>query len=127
MNADGVPRLKGSAISSSLVNARRQLRAWGGRYVGETYTLIILAALVGVGGGLGDMARLLQQKGLSDYPVIDDDQVLRGIVTFQDIRSVIMRADPHSMLIAVDLMQEDPPVIEARASLLEALRRRTTS
>ena len=33
----------------------------------------------------------------------------------------MMRDDLYSMLIAVDLMQDDPPVVKADASLLEAL------
>ncbi len=70
---------------------------------------------------LGEITRLLQQNDLTDYPVIDDDQTLRGVVSFQDVRSVMMRDDLYSMLIAVDLMQHDPPVVRVDASLLEAL------
>ena len=70
---------------------------------------------------LGEIIRLLQQNDLTDYPVVDGDQVLCGVVSFQDVRSVMMRDDLYSMLIAADFMQDDPPVVKAEASLLEAL------
>lgn len=76
---------------------------------------------VSVDTPLGKIVQLLQQGELTDFPVIDSDQTLRGIVTFQDIRSVMMKSELYSFLIAADFMKADPPAVRADSSLLDAL------
>ena len=76
---------------------------------------------VGVDTPLGKIVQLLQQGELTDFPVIDSDQTLRGIVTFQDIRSVMMKSELYSFLIAADFMKADPLAVRADSSLLDAL------
>ena len=76
---------------------------------------------VRLGTQLGEITRSLQQSDQTDFPVVDGDSVLRGVVTFQDIRSVMMRDELYSVIIAIDIMRTDVPAIRADATLLEAL------
>lgn len=70
---------------------------------------------------LGEMVSLLKNSGLTDFPVIDDDGNLKGVVSFQDIREVITEFDLYPVLIAADAIGEDVPSVRVDASLAEAL------
>ena len=74
------------------------------------------------GTSLGEIVDLLQQSEFTDFPVIENGQVLRGLVSFQDIRPVITRDELYSLLIAADFMCGDPPTIREGDSLLDALK-----
>jgi CIC family chloride channel protein len=70
---------------------------------------------------LGEMVALLKNSGLTDFPVIDDDGTLKGVVSFQDIREVLTDSDLYSVLIAADAIGEYVPSVCVDASLSEAL------
>lgn len=74
-----------------------------------------------LGTRFGEIAQLLRHSDQTDFPVVDGNRELRGVVAFQDIRSVMMREELYSVLIAVDIMRTDSPAIHADTSLLEAL------
>lgn len=70
---------------------------------------------------LGEMVALLKLRGLTDFPVVDDEGNLKGVVSFQDIREVITEADLYPVLIAEDAIGEEVPAVGVDASLTEAL------
>lgn len=70
---------------------------------------------------LGEIVSLLQHSELTDFPVVDDNSTLKGVVSFHDIRSVMMDNDLYPLLIAADVIGPDPPAVEENASLSEAL------
>jgi len=70
---------------------------------------------------LGEIVSLLQHSELTDFPVVGEESELRGVVSFQDIRSVMMDNDLYPLLIAADVIGPDPPTITADAPLSEAL------
>lgn len=70
---------------------------------------------------LGEIVSLLQHSELTDFPVVNDDSSLTGIVSFQDIRSVMMDEDLYPLLIAADVIGPDPPAVTEYAPLSEAM------
>ena len=76
---------------------------------------------VSMNTSLGDVVHLLEEDGYTDFPVVDNGGDLRGVVSFHDIRPVMMRGELHPLLLAVDMMREDAPAVTSDASLLEAL------
>jgi len=76
---------------------------------------------VRVDTSLGEIVRLLQRSDLTDFPVVDQEGRLKGVVSFRNIRAVMMENDLYFLLIAADAMTVDSPEVIANASLLEAL------
>ena len=70
---------------------------------------------------LGEITNIFQNGTQMDFPVIDEDDQLQGIISLAEIRPVMMQDDLYSLLIASDMMQPDPPYIEIEAPLLDAL------
>ncbi|MDA0710963.1 MAG: CBS domain-containing protein [bacterium] len=70
---------------------------------------------------LGEMVSLLKNGGLTDFPVVDDNGNLKGVVSFQDIREVLTESDLYPVLIAEDAIAEALPFVCVDASLAEAL------
>ncbi len=70
---------------------------------------------------LGQVATLLQHGESVDFPVVDKVGSLQGVISFQDIRSVMMDTDLYSLLIAADAMNSDSECVEADAPLSRAL------
>ena len=70
---------------------------------------------------LGEIVSLLQRSELTDFPVVDDEGRLRGVVSFQDIRSVMMEDDLYPLLIAADVINGHSTYVTADASLSRAL------
>ena len=70
---------------------------------------------------LGEVAVLLQHGESVYFPVVDKVGSLQVVISFQDIRSVMMDTDLYSLLIAADAMNPDSQCIEADASLSRAL------
>lgn len=70
---------------------------------------------------LGEMVSMLKNRGLTDFPVVDDDGNLKGVVSFENIREVITEFDLYPVLIAADAIGDDVPAVGADASLTEAL------
>ncbi len=70
---------------------------------------------------LWEISAIFQNSNLVDFPVVDEENILQGIISLAEIRPVVMQDDLYSLLIADDMMQPDPPYIEMDAPLLEAL------
>lgn len=70
---------------------------------------------------LGEISAIFQNSNLVDFPIVDEENRLQGIISLAEIRPVVMQDDLYSLLIADDMMQPDPPFIEMDAPLLEAL------
>lgn len=70
---------------------------------------------------LGEIVTLLQHSEFTDFPVVEADGVLRGVVSFQDIRSVMREHEIYSLIIAEDVIGGEPPSVQADATLSQAL------
>ena len=70
---------------------------------------------------LGDIVALLQNGELTDFPVVDDAGDLQGIVSFQDIRSVMGESEVYPLLIAADAMNGESPSVGMNATLTQAM------
>jgi CIC family chloride channel protein len=70
---------------------------------------------------LGEIVSLLKSGNLTDFPVVDDDGNLKGMVSFQDIKEVITDTDLYPFLVAADAVTGNTPTVEENASLTEAL------
>jgi len=70
---------------------------------------------------LGEITSIFQNGTQMDFPVIDEDSRLHGIISLAEIRPVMMQEDLYSLLIAADMMKPDPPFIEVGDCLLDAL------
>lgn len=70
---------------------------------------------------LGEIVSLLQKSDLTDFPVVDEAYRVHGIVSFRDIRGVIMENDLYRLLIAANVIESELPTINQNAPLSEAL------
>jgi chloride channel protein, CIC family len=70
---------------------------------------------------LGEISAIFQNSNLVDFPIVDEGNILQGIISLSEIRPVVMQDDLYSLLIADDMMQPDPAYIEMDAPILEAL------
>lgn len=70
---------------------------------------------------LGDVVHLLQEDGSTDFPVVDKTGALCGIVSFQDIRGVMLQDDLHPVILVADMMRTPAPAVNRETSLLDAL------
>ncbi|MCZ6632791.1 MAG: chloride channel protein [bacterium] len=70
---------------------------------------------------LGEIVGLLRNSDVTDFPVVDDEGNLKGLVSFQDIREVMTESDLYSLLVAADAIGGSTPAVEEDASLIEAL------
>ncbi len=69
---------------------------------------------------LSDIVHLLQTSNSNDFPVVNVEGHILGMINFDDIRTVIADRDLAQLVIAADAMNGDPPIIEASASLRAA-------
>ncbi len=70
---------------------------------------------------LGEIVSLLQRSELTDFPVVDEGGRLQGVVSFQDIRSVLTDEDLYPLLIAADVIEGHPTAVTEGSFLSEAL------
>ncbi len=70
---------------------------------------------------LGEIVKLIQHSEFTDFPVVDREGILKGMVTFHDVKTVMMADELYYLLVASDVMDTNHPTIGAGASLLEAL------
>jgi chloride channel protein, CIC family len=70
---------------------------------------------------LGDIVSLLQHSELTDFPVVNDQGELKGMVSFQDIKAVMGDTEVYPLLIAADTVNGDPPSVGADATLSDAM------
>ena len=107
--------------------SRRGLRISQGFDMGLLDTLTVREAtstsydFITTNTPLGEIAAIFQNSNLVDFPVVDEEDRLQGIISLAEIRSVIMQDDLYTLLIASDMTQPDPPHVEADAPLSQAL------
>lgn len=71
---------------------------------------------------INELARLFTKKRISAMVVTDPNGKMLGLVTERDIISkVLARGDNPSVVVAVDIMQQDPPTLIANAFFYQAL------
>ena len=70
---------------------------------------------------LGEISSIFQYSNLVDFPIVDEDNRLQGIITLSDIRPVMMQDDLYSLLIASDMMLPHSAFIRTDAPLGDAL------
>ena len=77
--------------------------------------------VIDVNCSLGKIATLFQNSSLVDFPVVDGGGQLYGIISLQEIRSVITEDSLYPLLIASEMTKPDPLFILAGSSFTEAL------
>lgn len=69
---------------------------------------------------LPDILRIVQRSRHVVFPVVDSQHQLTGIITFQDIRTILFDEHVRSLLIAEDFANQDVPSIQRSDTLSEA-------
>jgi CIC family chloride channel protein len=61
---------------------------------------------------LGHLADIIAHSHRNIYPVVDDDQYLRGIITLDDVREIMFQRDRYETTLVKDLSHTAPAVIQ---------------
>ena len=70
---------------------------------------------------LAEIFRKIEQSTESYFVIIDDDEHLKGVISFQDIRSILSQHSLDYLVIAQDLIKPDTTLIHFDADLESAL------
>ena len=70
---------------------------------------------------LGEIVSMIQRSDTRDYPVLDADGVIQGMVWFHDVREVMLENNMYPLLIAGDIQGEIPKTVHVDSSLADAL------
>jgi CIC family chloride channel protein len=70
---------------------------------------------------LGEIVSMIQRSDYRDYPVLNDDGVIQGMVWFHDVREVMLENSMYPLLIASDIQGEMPMTVHIDSSLADAL------
>jgi CIC family chloride channel protein len=70
---------------------------------------------------LGEIVSMIQRSDYRDYPVLDGDSVIQGMVWFHDVREVMLENSMYPLLIASDIQGEIPTTVHVDSSLADAL------
>ncbi|GIV33416.1 MAG: chloride channel protein [Chitinophagales bacterium] len=70
---------------------------------------------------LKEMVDIVSKSRRNFFPVISDDQILLGVITLDDLRSVMFNPEQHSNLRAKNLMHLPPDYLEYNEGLFSAL------
>jgi chloride channel protein, CIC family len=70
---------------------------------------------------LGEIVDLISHSRVHDFPVLDGQGKFLGMVWFHDIREVMMEEDMAVLLIAEDVLGDQPPRLHPESTLSEAL------
>lgn len=65
----------------------------------------------------------LRKSGQLDFPVVSDGERLVGVISYQQLARVLNEEEFVDVLVAADLMLDDPEQVTPEASLLEAMDR----
>lgn len=63
----------------------------------------------------------MQQSLESDLIVVDEDERLQGLITFQDIRHTMTRRELDSLIVAFDIVHRDIEILTAESTLEEVM------
>ena len=69
----------------------------------------------------GEIVTMIQQHILHDFPMVDQEGRLSGMVWFHDIREVLLEDTMHTLVIASEVSSDPPPPLTPRCSLADAL------
>lgn len=72
---------------------------------------------------LREIVEALRTSGQLDFPVVSDGKKLVGVLSYQDLARALAESELTDVLVAVDLMREDPETVTPGDSLLTALDR----
>lgn len=98
----------------------RSIRAIESTMVEDVMTKKVLSVSPSL--SLDRLARLVETKGHSGFPVVDDEKKLVGLVTFEELRNALGVDDlPHSAVVTGDLMRTPPATIFPDQTISEAL------
>lgn len=68
-----------------------------------------------------EIIRVFSEHNFLNYPVVDSDKNLKGIITFQNVRQSLANAILHHLLVADDVMERPAALATANMSLSEAV------
>lgn len=61
---------------------------------------------------LGHLADVIAHSHRNIYPVVDDDQLLTGIITLDDVREIMFQRDKYETVRVKDLAHSPPAMIK---------------
>lgn len=61
---------------------------------------------------LGQLADVIAHSHRNIYPVVDEDQILRGIITLDDVREIMFQRDKYETVKVKDLSHSPPAMIK---------------
>lgn len=70
---------------------------------------------------LGNIVHLIQDGRYTDFPVVDEEGVLEGVLPFEHIRSVLLESQVYRLVIAKDVLVADIEAVTQNETLAEAL------
>ncbi|MEQ8561311.1 MAG: CBS domain-containing protein, partial [Cytophagales bacterium] len=72
---------------------------------------------------LKDLVKLVSNSKRNIFPVVDEDDVLRGIVTLDDIRQIMFDTDSQESTFVEDLMHSPPGEVYPNESMDKVMRK----
>jgi CIC family chloride channel protein len=70
-----------------------------------------------------DILSALRESGQLDFPVVSEDGRLAGVISYQQLARALAEKELADLLVAADLMMEEPEKVEPDDSLLLAMQR----
>jgi CIC family chloride channel protein len=77
------------------------------------------------GMGFEEIIKLIVDSNQSNFPVVDQDNRLRGILSLTDIRRVMLEKELHSLVVAKDMGTEEVLTVTLEDNLNTALKKMT--
>ena len=78
---------------------------------------------VNINDNLGDLVQVITNSDRNVFPVIDDEQMLKGIVTMPDVRKIIFKPELYETTRIKDLMFIPDIIIESNDEMSEIIRK----
>jgi CIC family chloride channel protein len=72
---------------------------------------------------LGDLVQAITTSDRNVFPVVDDDNTLRGVVTMPDVRKIIFKPELYETTKITDLMFIPDIMIESNESMAEIVKK----
>lgn len=72
---------------------------------------------------LGDLVEQVAQSKRNIFPVLDDDNVLKGIITLDDVREIMFKQDKYSTVHVKELMHPPPAFIELNEDMEQVMKK----